>query len=445
MSLFSSIVRAFGFGHDEDEEFETVISDEPDTPSVAAPATPEPAAAAEIPEAPATPAPVRPVVSAEMKGAIFTGVLEIFNSSLPDFLAKSIDIERQKQLMAERLDKSLDAYLDTLIADAHTYAENRLKHASEATRIEAEKLRNDMQQLEQQRTNLQEKQLSADRRRRALADRVTDLEAQLATSEAEREQFELENKSLLNKIKVAEIQPGVVDDLNSEIERLKAELENAPAPDEAPANTEELDALRRERDEALEQLQQTNDRLEQVNMQLRDHHGISQAMYTDLQKMYADECDARTKAQEELSTTAEALAAAEAERDSLRSAMQSLEVIQKQMGQIEEVINKRDEKIARLKANNKKLKEQLAEIRESRARRTAARLDDGLFAIPADQTPEQKKITSELASLEDDFECPDWFVAEPAPIPDRPDPAEFGYTEPPKKKRPENDAQLSLF
>lgn len=431
-----------GFGPDVDD-FEAVTADDPDT-ATAATGTAEVAQTVETSDVAVTPEPVRPAVTAEMKAEIFGNVLEIFNSTLPEFLAKSIDPERQKQQMAQRLDKSLDEYLDRLISDAQTYAENTLRHASEVARIEAEKLRNDMQQLEQQRTNLREKQLSADRRRRALADRVNDLEAQLANSEAEREQYALENKSLLNKLKVAEIQPGVVDDLNNEIERLKAEL-NSATPAEAataPDNSEELQQLRDERDQALAQL-------EQANMQLRDQHGISQAMYTDLQKHYADECDARAKAQEELDKAIEARKEVEAERDSMREALQQLELIQQQMGQIEDVIQKRDEKIARLKAANRKLKEQINDMRDSRARRNAERLDDGLFALAGEQNEakraEQSKIASELASLEDDFECPDWFVAEPAPISDRPDPAEFGYTEPPKKKRPDNDAQLSLF
>ena len=81
-----------------------------------------------------------------------------------------------------------------------------------------------MAQLEQQRSSLREAQLSADRRRRALSDRVNDLESKLATAEAEREQFELENKSLLNKLKVADVQPALVEDLTKEVERLKAAL-----------------------------------------------------------------------------------------------------------------------------------------------------------------------------------------------------------------------------
>ena len=61
---------------------------------------------------------------------------------------------------------------------------------------------------------------------------------------------------------------------------------------------------------------------------------------------------------------------------------------------------------------------------------------------------EIKKVASEIAAIEDDFECPDWFVAEPGPNTAslRTDDSEFGYTEPPRKPhKPDSDAQLSLF
>ena len=54
-----------------------------------------------------------------------------------------------------------------------------------------------------------------------------------------------------------------------------------------------------------------------------------------------------------------------------------------------------------------------------------------------------------MTAIEEDFECPDWFVSEPAPGEVshlRASDIDFGYQEPPKKPRkPENDAQLSLF
>ncbi len=52
-----------------------------------------------------------------------------------------------------------------------------------------------------------------------------------------------------------------------------------------------------------------------------------------------------------------------------------------------------------------------------------------------------------MATLEDDFECPDWFVSQPAPGEGslRTSEEPFGYTPPARKHTPENDAQLSLF
>ncbi|MDE6135285.1 MAG: hypothetical protein K2F79_06895 [Muribaculaceae bacterium] len=443
MGIISSIKRAFGFGYDDEDEIESVLTDDDHSDAAERVRSDSGTDVADSDSLQALPMPERPVIDPRMKAKIFDDVIAVFNASLPDFIARSVDADRQKQLLMEAIDKDTDQYLDSLLDQAAAYADASLSRQSENARREAEKLRTDMQQLEQQRTSLREQQLSADRRRRALADRVADLEAQLEKAEAEREQFELENKSLLNKIKVADIQPGVVEELQREIERLRSQT---PAPDPA-ADQAGLAALREECDKACKERDKALADLELANNQLRDQHGISQVMYSDLQARFAAESEARIEAENALAAEREAKDAAVSELDQIKEAVASLDQIQEQMGQIEDVIRKRDEKIARLKASNKKLKDQIAELKNSLSRRASASRDEGLFALPCDDelTPEHRKIASELAAIEDDFECPDWFVAEPAPIPDRPDLSEFGYVEPPRKKRPDNDAQLSLF
>lgn len=207
MSFFKSIGRAFGFGGDYDED--EVIESEYDETSAAESVAEEKQEPVEgLSELPSVPA-----ISDEVKSRIFDGVVAIFNEALPDFLQKSVDPALQSRRIVESLDSSLNEYLDNVVFDAQRYAEGVLKHAAEEAKKEAERLRNEMEKLDQQRVSLREQQLSADRRRRALADRVTDLEAQLAAADAEREQFDLEKKSLLNKIKLADIQPGVVEEM----------------------------------------------------------------------------------------------------------------------------------------------------------------------------------------------------------------------------------------
>ena len=422
MSFFSAIKNAFGFGPDSEYDIETADDSEEasvETHSQDAPASSDEAAVEGLTEVPTL-----PEIEPAMKARIFDGAVAIFNEALPDFLSKSVDPDAQAKRLAEALDKGVDDYLSGLMLQAEQYAEAKLKGATESARRESERLRSDMQQIEQQRTSLREQQLSADRRRRALADRVTDLEAQLAAAEAEREQYELENRSLLNKLKVADIQPGVVDEMTKEIETLKAQLagnENISA--EPTVDPAELEAAKAQADKLSGEIKD-----------LRTQQEMSQAMYNDLQNQFAAEKEGRLAAEKSL--------------EEARKIVDSVAEIQVQMSQVEEVIRKRDERIARLKASNKKLREQLAAAEDAAQR--AMNRDDGLFALPAESSPAKGSFSADaMAAIEDEFECPEWFVSRPAPGEVSPlltSDAEFGYQEPPKKaQKPENDAQLSLF
>ncbi len=360
--------------------------------------------------------PPRPAVDPDMRARIFDGVVAIFNQALPDFLSKSVDPARQSELISQSLDASLSEYLDNLSAETTRYVEATLKNAADSAKREADRLRRDMETLEQQRASIREQQLSAERRRRALADRVQDLESQLASAEAEREQFDLEKKSMLNKIKLADVQPGIIEELQREIEKLKSEQGQ-------PDNTE-LEKTRAELAEARAALEQQ-----------KEHAENSQSMYNDLQHQLVDEREARLKAEAEL---------AEA-----RKIFDTVIEMQKQMQMVEVMIQKRDDRIARLKSTNKKLKEEIAELKTRIA--DEEEHDGGLFDLIQEE-PEPEVVPSPeeeaaLANLEDDFECPDWFVSQPAPGEGslRTSEEPFGYTPPARTHTPENDAQLSLF
>lgn len=454
MSFFSGIKRALGFGADyEENDEDTVVhdgtDDNADEQSIAENASE------------CQPEVCRPAVDPDVKARIFEGAVAVFNEALPDFLRRSVDPELQRRRLAESLDKGVDEYLDSLVRSAEIYAETRLRSAADSSRRESERLRGEMENLEQQRSALREQQLSADRRRRALADRVTDLEAQLAKSDAEREQFELENRSLLNKLKVADIQPSVVEEMSKEIESLRKQLREGTTPDavSAPELQVKLDEALKARDEAVQKLADVQgaadgmiakaraeaagaaaacEKAERAFEDCRTQQQMQQQMYNDLQSQLAAERETVRKLQQE---KAEAVKIAD-----------SVVELQAQMTQVEEIIRKRDERIARLKAANKQLKDRIAELEEVAKR--AVERDDGLFNLPPEPSDADKKnkqlLDAEvLSAMEDDFECPDWFVSEPAPGETSPllaSDSEFGYQEPPKKpKKPENDAQLSLF
>lgn len=368
-----------------------------------------------------------PTVSAEMKAKIYEGAVALFNQALPDFLSRSVDPAAQQRLLAESIDKSVDQYLDSLMQQAEQYAEAKLRASVEASKRDAEQLRAEMQQLEQQRTSIREQQLSADRRRRAMADRVTDLEGQVERLEAEREQFELENKSLLNKLKVADIQPGVVDEMSKEIEELKQRL----AQGESATDTAAAEEYERRIAEAAQAAEKEKAALQQTIDDLKQQAELSQGMYNDLQQQLSAEREAHKTDSDELAQA--------------RKLLEEVNEMQAQFAQVETIIRKRDERIEKLKASNKRLRDEVTAVKEQ----LAAVEGPNLFGYAEAHADEEiKKVASEIAAIEDDFECPDWFVAEPGPNTAslRTDDSEFGYTEPPRKPhKPDSDAQLSLF
>ncbi len=433
MSFFDAFKRALGFGPDPDLISDSDTVDDPDVVAESADAS-EPRKEAEDSSADT---PAAPSVDPDIKARIFDGAVAVFNEALPSFLRDTVDAGAQSKKLAEALDKGLDEYLTNLMSVAEQYAEARLKGAADTARRDAEKLRADMQLIEQQRVSLREQQLSADRRRRALSDRVTDLEQQLANAEAEREQYELENRSLLNKLRVADVTGATVAEgavpavATAELKEARTALAEAKsAAEQAEATAGEF---RRNAEESMRRAEAAEKELADA----RNREEMTLALYNDLQNTLVGEKAERRRLEESL---------AEA-----KTIVDSVAQLQLQMGQVEELIRKRDERIEKLKSTNKRLREQLAE--KEKALEAVHRADRGLFNIDAEADEAVVRHTAvkseDLGQIEDEFECPDWFVSEPPPGEVSPllqSDVEFGYQEPPRKPRkPENDAQLSLF
>ena len=433
MSFFDAFKRALGFGPDPDLISDSDTVDDPDVVAESADAS-EPRKEAEDSSADT---PAAPSVDPDIKARIFDGAVAVFNEALPSFLRDTVDAGAQSKKLAEALDKGLDEYLTNLMSVAEQYAEARLKGAADTARRDAEKLRADMQLIEQQRVSLREQQLISDRRRRALTDRVTDLEQQLANAEAEREQYELENRSLLNKLRVADVTGATVAEgavpavATAELKEARTALAEAKsAAEQAEATAGEF---RRNAEESMRRAEAAEKELADA----RNREEMTLAMYNDLQNTLVGEKAERRRLEESL---------AEA-----KTIVDSVAQLQLQMGQVEELIRKRDERIEKLKSTNKRLREQLAE--KEKALEAVHRADRGLFNIDAEADEAVVRHTAvkseDLGQIEDEFECPDWFVSEPPPGEVSPllqSDVEFGYQEPPRKPRkPENDAQLSLF
>lgn len=210
MSFFSSLGNFFGFGND-DADYNDLVSEE-NQPTIIRPVitvdTPESQTAdndglEEEPEF---------VKSEEIPvEKIFEKVVDIFNRALPDFIAQSIDKEKQQRQIYEALDSSLKQYIKALSQNADRDANLRWQNERKRLLAEIDQHREASKRQSETEEGLVNQRLSAERQKRALSERVNDLESQIATLEAEREQFELEKKSLVNKLRATAVQEGEGD------------------------------------------------------------------------------------------------------------------------------------------------------------------------------------------------------------------------------------------
>ncbi len=489
MSFFRNIKRIFGFGSEVDDE---IYSDEipEEAPSSAAPNLPD-----------STPAYTNAQgdIDPNITRQIFARVVEIVNQSLPPFFAESIDPEKQKQFLFDSLDASVKEYIASL-DDAAMQRNTAIWQAErEKIKTDMDALRARAKDLEDKRSELKEKQLSADRQRRALSERVHDLEAQILKLEAEIEQLHLENTSLLNKMKVAAVYEQELNDLRqrtstsaqqpdpeaeAQIKSLKSRIDSLEKELRATADERDLANKRAgESEEAMKAAKIKSDMADKMLSDIRNQSAEKTAIIDEKDQIIAQrdktiaEKDAIIAEKDIVLAEKDAIIAEKdivlADKDAIIADLPSdeeLSHIQSQLENFAKIKDKLDARIARLNQSIKEARAENESLRNTiknnllQHAEDQRRLREELDALKAQapQAPAKKEKTeskrrsrrapaeNDITEVQDVISDTDWLVSVPPagqsmrPTPD--DDNSFGYHAPAKKTRPSSyDPQPNLF
>lgn len=382
--MFSKLKKAFGFG--AADERDDLISDDPDVRiHTGEPFSIDGAGKAVLEESPD-----------EVTARIFEHVIAVFNESLPDFLQKSVDPERERKMLYEALSDDIKAHLKRLEGSVNDRINESWRSEREKMQAEVKTLTQNAKDIEAKRNELKTQQLSSERQKRAMNERIHDLERRLLASEAEKEQIELENKSMLNKVKVAQVYEKDMEEMRAMIEQLQSDLKDAragkmPKPEVVDPNPDLL--------KKIEELEKTN----------------------------ADN-----------KTLLDKLAVLEEENEKL---LRQFEIIEKeQMPQFEAVVKSKDDKIEKLSRELTQANEaldatqkELAEFKKNPPKATSADLPASEF------TPDQPMVMPEDDDILTDT---DWMVQPSTPKISKSQPKpEKGRS----KKQNLEDGQMSLW
>lgn len=467
MSFFNTLKRALGFDSDDDETEEgidaTVQPFHPVSEEAGQEPEPEPEVATDT-ERRETPVDV-----------IFARVVEVFNEALPDFLKKSVDSEAERKQLFEALDTSVKEYLASLADEAEKKSAERWKNEKKRLYSEFETLRSKASKAEENENESKTRRLSAERQKRALNERIHDLESQIAQLQAEHEQYELENKSLVNKLRVNSIQEGDNDALRQEIAGLKARIASGgqSVPEDYQEIKDKLAAAEAENASLREDIAGKSRQIDEMAASLDE----SRRKAEDTAKNDAD-------SDKRIVELSQQLAAANEELAEARRTLALAEEIQTQVERFEEIKNRKDAKIADLQARRDQMLERVrmlenecrslkktiesnlmsqarseselkAEIENLRARLAEAPGQPGMVAEPMpaiESKPRQRRKKSQvrISAIDESLDNTDWLVATPpegtslrSTSADADN--QFGYQAPHRKTPPDNEAQMSLW
>ena len=305
MSFFKKSLKALGFSEEEEEEYtqhtEREVAASPRTTANTGPAEPA--------------APAAPTNNGgeTLPDSLLEHIVELINASLPDFVRTCIDRESEKRYIYEHLGDSFKNYIAELRGQARSTVEQEVAATRQKLEEELAAQRRKTAELEEQKNEIRNAQLSAERQKRALHDKVHDLDNRVATLEAEKEQYELENKSLLNKLKVADVKQHELDEVMSENTRLLGviqELKNAHADEPASAEIEELRQQAAQATASLDEAIQKAEVLSGENEALRRDIEEKEQAISEKEQMVeqiGNEKSSLLAACDELKTTNEAL------------------------------------------------------------------------------------------------------------------------------------------
>lgn len=423
--------------------------------------------------------------------SIFQTVVKVFNDSLPEFLKQSVNEKSQCEYIYSQLDESIKLYLEQVAADARRQVAGRWEAERKQLMAQMSTLRTKMQKDEEDTAEIKKQQLSAERQKRALGDRVRDLEAQLHKAEAEMEQLSLENKSMANKIRVnavlgtsegeteaeaVEAMATQISELTASVEASKNELNQAiedkgalekelqQLKEALKASEDKCEAVQAEKNELSQQLES---RQEELNDALENLE-IVEEMQTQLNQLQ----EARNNYEAAIKKERDALQASEDKCNALENANSELareiEIKESSMRRLEDIADSLQKTIEKnlyehaqmqsaMRAEINKLKEQL-EAKNSQTVNLGGELGSGLKGSDAftdltrsatsrngsDPKPSSKPVI--ISAIDESIEDTDWLVSTPPEVKKSDEADEdFGYKNPQKGKNTENPDQMLLF
>lgn len=328
MSFFGGLKKALGWSGDNDDDEDYI--------------TYEASSEEQQPEAEIKDLVVEFNNNDEIPEGVFDGLIDIVNSNLSPMVLKCIDVEAEKKYLYEALGPKFSAFIKETKEKSLTVARAEWEKEKAGMNVTIEDFKTRCETAEKEMNDMKAVKMSEDRQKAALKERIRNLEDKVAAAEAEKEQYDLENKSLLNKLKVSQVKNASIEESEKEIQELTTQIvELKKKIAEGGADDEKIKALEEEYKSKME---------------------INNALINEIRAEAAKNKEALGEKEKELGELKAELEAAKAELGEMTENMGLLDDIQEQLKKVEEFKKKKEEEIAELNTKVAALQNEKADI-----------------------------------------------------------------------------------
>lgn len=407
MGFFNKLKSALGYSdseYDEDDELDgfnpahrtpyvnPFKKDEtmPDLSDLEQPAEAAPTAVAEVRSAPVA------EVEEKLPDGVFDGIITIINGNLPEFVRDCIDIEKERKAVSVAMGPKFRDYVLNLRRTS--LEEARTQWIDERNALTGKLAQSNQRADEAVRkaSEIKDRLMSEERQRRAIVERSHDLEARIADLEAQHEQEQLQNKGLLNKIKVMQLQVTDSQKDAEEITRLNKLINDqrtrlAKIVD-LEAQIAELNAENDSLKRQLDEMQQSAE-AQEITDEYKSKMEVANALINELRSTAAAK-------EQEAKALSEKLVVATNEitglQDDLKAAQEELEIaaeIQEKIEQFEVIKERKDAEIRNLR--NQLAQSKDADIAAASANSALAQSRSECDALKAQLAELQKKVAEQ--------------------------------------------------
>ncbi|MDE6860466.1 MAG: hypothetical protein K2J65_08675 [Duncaniella sp.] len=402
---------------------------------------------------------------------LFDAVIKLFNEQQPEFVKTCLSTEAQRKYIVDSIADSLKARIKTTIhpiSPQQAWNEERKNLTSRIEQLESGSA--DTESLRKENRRLQ---LSVDRQKRALLDRINDLETQVVRLNEEKERIYTKKK--------LPVDTALLDKANSRIDELEKELKKLSDTDESVCtgnveleeNCRKFEAECQKQAEVLKSLEAKCEELETERRRLEEEVKAKEAMAQQLQtKIQVSDVLINDLRNENAAARNELKKTHEEQEIAITQIQQQLDSFEKLKARKDAKIAENTKRINELTKENESLRHTIEnnlynhatsehslneEIRALRSRLettkaaiTQAQQDetgdtpsgntDTTLDIPGSEPRQQRRRgRPKKVRIDSSLDNTDWFASGKKDDPD------FGYHEPPRRPVNDNEAQLTLF